>query len=267
MNRRLNTTGIWIIVNYDDKKIWLGTGSNCETLLKAKLSVCHNYSQGIIQNSFYNVPVGVQEDIQFRNGNIVGDIYLITYNIEDIYKEISNNEEWDKYKNILLPPQIKESLRYITIEKLFRDFEPYATRSTIENCQSVYNRHRGFIYEMIKAGHIKMYKSNDTSYHLGKDNFDWEEVSMLNKEYQYQIQDLCEKVLDENSEEEVIESESNIEVEDIKIYSKPIKEEILEASEIEKLLTIEALLRDTTKEKLIEAIISEKAKEIRRIFK
>ena len=261
MAKRLNTTGVWIIANNKDKKIWLGTGVNCETLLKAKLSLCHNYGQGIIQNSFYNAPVEVQADIAVRKGDIVDDIYLITHDMYSILSYIKANPRWSSHDVRFLSSEIRESLRYIAINKLFADYEPYAMRCTIENCETVYNRNRGLVYNMIKEGYIKMYKSTKKEYHLGKSDFGWEEISMLNSEFEYQIQDLCEKVV--NASEAIEEAvQEVIEVSD----TVAIKENILDSKEIEKLLTIEAILRDTTKEKLIEGIISDKAKEIAKIF-
>lgn len=255
---RLNTTGVWIIVNNKDKKIWLGTGTNCETLLKAKLSLCHNYGKGVIQSSLCNAPLEVQTDIKSRNGDIVDEIYLMTYNINSIIEEIKDNTEWTSRKIPYLSGEIKESLRYIAIDKIFTKYEPYSMRCTVDNCETVYNRNSKFILDIIKKGHIKMYKSTKIEYYLGKSDFGWEEVAMLNSEHQYQIQELCEKIFEETAEENVQE--------EIKVFKPAVKEDIISPSEIERLLTIEALLRDTTKEKLIEGIISDKTREIIKIF-
>lgn len=268
MKRRLNVSGVWVILNEKDKRIWLGTGNNCETLIKAKQSLCYNYKKGITQKLFDNVPVEIQKDIVKKKGDVIDKIYLITYDLEAIEQEVHTSYEWIKYRTISLPPIIKESLRHVSTCKLFKGYEPYSSYYTVEHCENVYNRNRAFIYEMVKKGHIRLYQANNLSYSIGEFDYDWEEKGMINSQYQYEIMDLCEKVLNDSLETpENKEYVSEVTTEPLEAKELIEKKELISTVKVEQLLTIEALLRDTTVEALVEDIVSDKAKRIAKLFK
>lgn len=235
--RLINESGIWIITFRDNgvKKYWIGAAKNLNHVLTYKLSLINKECNTRMVTS---LPVEIKELLRRDKERCVESIYAFT----DISKSVDylETDKQDSIAKFLISKLLMEE-GYVPCIKFHEEW----MEKNEDKFIFLYPRFK----QLIAQEEIGIYKASSTHYEICKD-FGWEKSDFL-----------CKLVWDNNIliREEVNEENNTIVLKDDKGYiSMDLK--------LFHLLQIEATLQDIELKKLLENLISDKAKEIYKII-
>lgn len=234
----INESGIWIITFKDNEvnKFWIGAAKNLNHILTHKLSLINKQCNTRMVTS---LPVEIKELLRRDKERCVESIYAFT----DISKSVDylETDKQDSIAKFLISKLLMEE-GYVPCVQFHEEW----MEKNEDKFIFLYPRFK----QLIAQEEIGIYKASSIHYEICKD-FGWEKSDFL-----------CKLVWDNNNiliREEVNEENNTIVLKDDKGYiSMDLK--------LFHLLQIEATLQDIELKKLLENLISDKAKEIYKII-
>lgn len=230
----INKSGIWIITFKDNEvnKFWIGAAKNLNHILTHKLSLINKQCNTRMVTS---LPVEIKELLRRDKEKCVENIYAFT--------SVSKSVDY-------LETDKQDSIAKFLISKLLME-EGYMPCVQFHEEWMEKNEDKFiFLYprfkQLIAQEEIGIYKASSIHYEICKD-FGWEKSDFLYK------------LVWDNNNNNIIEENNTIDLKDNKGYiSMDLK--------LFHLLQIEATLQDIELKKLLENLISDKAKEIYKIM-
>lgn len=243
----INESGIWIMIFNDNgvKKFWIGAAKNINHILTHKLSLINKQCN---TRQVTSLPVEIKELLKRNKEKCIESIYAFT----DVSKSIdyleTNNQ--DSIVKFLISKLLMEE-GYIPCVKFHEEWM---------------EKKEGYIYlyprfkQLIAQKEIDIYKASSVYYEICKD-FEWKKSNFLyNLAWDNFNNIVKEDIENENIDTEEVNEENNT------IDSKDNQGTIRMDLELFHLLQIEAALQDIGLRKLLEGLISDKAKEIYKIM-
>lgn len=246
--RLINESGIWIITFRDNgvKKYWIGAAKNLNHVLTHKLSLINKECNTRMVTS---LPVEIKELLRRDKERCVESIYAFT----DISKSVDylETDKQDSIAKFLISKLLMEE-GYIPCIKYHEEWVEKSEDKFI----FLYPRFK----QLIAQEEIGIYKASSTHYEICKD-FGWEKSNFLyNLAWDNFNNIVKEDIGNENINTEEVNEENNT------IVLKDDKGYISMDLKLFHLLQIEATLQDIELKKLLENLISDKAKEIYKII-
>lgn len=233
----INESGIWIMIFNDNgvKKFWIGAAKNLNHILTHKLSLINKQCN---TRQVTSLPVEIKELLKRDKEKCIESIY---------YLETNNQDSIVKF---LISKLLMEE-GYIPCVKFHEEWM---------------EKKEGYIYlyprfkQLIAQKEIDIYKASSVYYEICKD-FEWKKSNFLyNLAWDNFNNIVKEDIENENIDTEEVNEENNT------IDSKDNQGTIRMDLELFHLLQIEAALQDIGLRKLLEGLISDKAKEIYKIM-
>ena len=221
----INESGIWIITFKDNgvNKFWIGAAKNLNHILTHKLSLINKQCNTRMVTS---LPVEIKELLRKDKEKCIEGIYAFT----DVSRSVNHLELYkqDAIAKFLISKLLMEK----GYESCVKFHEEWMHRNE-DKFISLYPRFK----QSIAQEEIGIYKASSTHYEICKD-FGWEKSDFLH---------------------DLVVNDNNILIrEEVKDMVKEYKEN-QQKDELDKLIEIDCILREITREQLIMTLISEKA--------
>lgn len=229
----INKSGIWIITFKDNgvNKFWIGAAKNLNHILTHKLSLINKQCNTRMVTS---LPVEIKELLRRDKEKCVENIYAFTSVSKSV--DYLETDKQDSIAKFLISKLLMEE-GYVPCVQFHEEW----MEKNEDKFTFLYPRFK----QLIAQEEIGIYKASSIHYEICKD-FGWEKSDFLYK-----------LVWDNNNNN--IEENNTIDLKDNKGYiSMDLK--------LFHLLQIEATLQDIELKKLLENLISDKAKEIYKIM-
>lgn len=230
----INKSGIWIITFKDNgvNKFWIGAAKNLNHILTHKLSLINKQCNTRMVTS---LPVEIKELLRRDKEKCVENIYAFTNVSKSVdYLETDKQDSIAKF----LISKLLMGEGYVPCVQFHEEW----MEKNEDKFTFLYPRFK----QLIAQEEIGIYKASSIHYEICKD-FGWEKSDFLYK------------LVWDNNNNNNIEENNTIDLKDNKGYiSMDLK--------LFHLLQIEATLQDIELKKLLENLISDKAKEIYKIM-
>lgn len=230
----INKSGIWIITFKDNgvNKFWIGAAKNLNHILTHKLSLINKQCNTRMVTS---LPVEIKELLRRDKEKCVENIYAFTSVSKSV--DYLETDKQDSIAKFLISKLLMEE-GYVPCVQFHEEW----MEKNEDKFTFLYPRFK----QLIAQEEIGIYKASSIHYEICKD-FGWEKSDFLYK------------LVWDNNNNNNIEENNTIDLKDNKGYiSMDLK--------LFHLLQIEATLQDIELKKLLENLISDKAKEIYKIM-
>ena len=234
----INKSGIWIITFKDNgvNKFWIGAAKNLNHILTHKLSLINKQCNTRMVTS---LPVEIKELLRRDKEKCVENIYAFTSVSKSV--DYLETDKQDSIAKFLISKLLMEE-GYVPCVQFHEEW----MEKNEDKFTFLYPRFK----QLIAQEEIGIYKASSIHYEICKD-FGWEKSDFLYK--------LVWDNNNNNNNNNNIEENNTIDLKDNKGYiSMDLK--------LFHLLQIEATLQDIELKKLLENLISDKAKEIYKIM-
>lgn len=229
----INESGIWIITFKDNEvnKFWIGTAKNLNHILTHKLSLINKQCNTRMVTS---LPVEIKELLRRDKEKCVENIYAFT-NVSKSVDYLETDKQ-DSIAKFLISKLLMEE-GYVPCVQFHEEW----MKKNEDEFIFLYPRFK----QLIAQEEIGIYKASSIHYEICKD-FGWEKSDFLYK----LVWDNYNNIIEENNTIDLKDNKGYISM-DLKLFH---------------LLQIEATLQDIELKKLLENLISDKAKEIYKIM-
>lgn len=229
----MNKSGIWIITFKDNgvNKFWIGAAKNLNHILTHKLSLINKQCNTRMVTS---LPVEIKELLTRDKERCVESIYAFT-NVSKSVDYLETDKQDSIAKFLISKLLIEEG--YVPCVQFHEEW----MKKNEDEFIFLYPRFK----QLIVQEEIGIYKASSIHYEICKD-FGWEKSDFLYK----LVWDNYNNIIEENNTIDLKDNKGYISM-DLKLFH---------------LLQIEATLQDIELKKLLENLISDKAKEIYKIM-
>ena len=229
----INKSGIWIITFKDNgvNKFWIGAAKNLNHILTHKLSLINKQCNTRMVTS---LPVEIKELLRRDKEKCVENIYAFT-NVSKSVDYLETDKQ-DSIAKFLISKLLMEE-GYVPCVQFHEEW----MKKNEDEFIFLYPRFK----QLIVQEEIGIYKASSIHYEICKD-FGWEKSDFLYK----LVWDNYNNIIEENNTIDLKDNKGYISM-DLKLFH---------------LLQIEATLQDIELKKLLENLISDKAKEIYKIM-
>lgn len=229
----INKSGIWIITFKDNgvNKFWIGAAKNLNHILTHKLSLINKQCNTRMVTS---LPVEIKELLRRDKEKCVENIYAFTSVSKSV--DYLETDKQDSIAKFLISKLLMEE-GYVPCVQFHEEW----MKKNEDKFIFLYPRFK----QLIVQEEIGIYKASSIHYEICKD-FGWEKSDFLYK----LVWDNYNNIIEENNTIDLKDNKGYISM-DLKLFH---------------LLQIEATLQDIELKKLLENLISDKAKEIYKIM-
>ena len=229
----INKSGIWIITFKDNgvNKFWIGAAKNLNHILTHKLSLINKQCNTRMVTS---LPVEIKELLTRDKERCVESIYAFTSVSKSV--DYLETDKQDSIAKFLISKLLIEE-GYVPCVQFHEEW----MKKNEDEFIFLYPRFK----QLIVQEEIGIYKASSIHYEICKD-FGWEKSDFLYK----LVWDNYNNIIEENNTIDLKDNKGYISM-DLKLFH---------------LLQIEATLQDIELKKLLENLISDKAKEIYKIM-
>ena len=229
----INKSGIWIITFKDNgvNKFWIGAAKNLNHILTHKLSLINKQCNTRMVTS---LPVEIKELLRRDKEKCVENIYAFTSVSKSV--DYLETDKQDSIAKFLISKLLMEE-GYVPCVQYHEEW----MKKNEDEFIFLYPRFK----QLIVQEEIGIYKASSIHYEICKD-FGWEKSDFLYK----LVWDNYNNIIEENNTIDLKDNKGYISM-DLKLFH---------------LLQIEATLQDIELKKLLENLISDKAKEIYKIM-